>query len=293
MAKRKDQSALSLELKLFVVGTICIVVMATFLDWVSTAYAVAIGQAQEQADTMPVAVARRDLKPGVPITEHDLYILEVERWMVPETIVEDPLHAIGRIPRERILANEVVRTERLANPEIGEGLNAIIPRHMRAHSITVDDGQALSGMLDPGSYVDVLVTYHQGTDRPVAETQTVLQAVFVLAVNDQLPDGKTLGREAQQLYAPSVTLLVTPQQAVRLAHAENTGRLHLSLRNDADEQLAQLHGIDVSSLRTRLAAPARRARAAEAEQVAEYRQVRIIRGDAVEEIQIVSEATHW
>jgi Flp pilus assembly protein CpaB len=56
---------------------------------------------------------------------------------------------------------------------------------MRALSIDISDGSAVSGFLNPGNYVDVIVTI-EGDDTREAETVTLLQAVTVLAVNNRM-----------------------------------------------------------------------------------------------------------
>ncbi|MCA9494691.1 MAG: Flp pilus assembly protein CpaB, partial [Myxococcales bacterium] len=122
-----------------------------------TSYQMKIDEAKRPEDTVMVIVAARDLYQGVTITEEDLYAVQIPPKFLPEGVFLSPEHVVGRIPRERILANEFVRADRLADPESGVGLNAIIPRGMRAISINITDGAALSGFLNPGNYVDVLV----------------------------------------------------------------------------------------------------------------------------------------
>jgi pilus assembly protein CpaB len=163
---------------------------------------------------------------------------------------------VGRIPRERILANEFVRSDRLADPVAGVGLNAIIPRGMRAISINIADGQALSGFLNPGNYVDLLVTVQpdvvgeaaRSTAKP--ETNTLLQAVFVLGVNSRMRNESRDDAKARGRNRPSVTLLTTADQAEQVAHAENMGEVTLTLRNDLDVTYADLSGVDIDDLRS-------------------------------------------
>ena len=123
------------------------------------------------------------------------------------------------------------------------GLNAIIPRGMRALSINISDGSAVSGFLNPGNYVDVLVTI-DGDDAREAETRTLLQAVTVLAVNNRM--GSSV--ENIERMRPSVTVAVTPDQAEKLAHAVAQGEVTLTLRNDIDVTHVETHGALASSL---------------------------------------------
>ncbi|MBX2801062.1 MAG: Flp pilus assembly protein CpaB [Myxococcales bacterium] len=228
-----------------------------------TEYQLRIDEAKRPEDVVMVIVAARDLYQGVTITEEDLYAVQIPPKYLPEGVFLSPEHVVGRIPRERILANEFVRADRLADPESGVGLNAVIPRGMRAISVGVSDGAALSGFLNPGNYVDVLVTITPDGSDAKPKTDTLLQAIFVLGVNSRMQ--KESAQDAQTVRGrqrPSVTLLVTADQAEQVAHAENLGDIVLSLRNDLDVNVSALEGVDVDDLRRKIEAPkvVRRAR---------------------------------
>jgi Flp pilus assembly protein CpaB len=152
--------------------------------------------------------ANRALYPGVTIGEADLYMVRMDPRFLPEGVFLDPRGVVGRIPRERILANELVRSDRMADPESGVGLNAVIPRGMRA--VSIDLAGALPDACVPGAYVDVVVRL---PDPPTAKT--FLKEVFVFAVSDRLPD------------QVAVVLLVNAEQAEHLAHWRHLGELVL------------------------------------------------------------------
>jgi pilus assembly protein CpaB len=222
-----------------------------------TSYQLKIDEAKRPEDTVMVIVAARDLYQGVTITEEDLYAVQIPPKYLPEGVFLSPEHVVGRIPRERILVNEFVRADRLADPESGVGLNAVIPRGMRAISINISDGAALSGFLNPANYVDVLVTITPDKEQTMKdkkpETHTLLQAVFVLGVNSRmLKESSTDAKEKRGKQKPSVTLLVTADKAEQIAHAENMGEITLTLRNDTDMVELDLEGVDVNDLRSKL-----------------------------------------
>jgi pilus assembly protein CpaB len=227
-----------------------------------------IDEAKRPEDTVMVIVAARDLYQGVTITEEDLYGVQIPPRFLPEGVFLSPEHVVGRIPRERVLANEFVRADRLADPESGVGLNAVIPRGMRAISVEIKDGAALSGFLNPGNYVDVLVTVEPDADEKSAptETKTLMQAVFVLGVNSRAQRETEEQREMRGAQSPSVTLLVTADDAEKVAHAENVGDITLTLRNDLDINFAENlgEGVDIAALRGKLKVqePVRRTAAA-------------------------------
>ncbi len=216
-------------------GAAAVAVVVVFL--VISSYQQQIVAAEKKDDTVLVMVAARDLFQGVTIEEGDLA-------EVPNSVLRQREQAVGRVPRERILKDEFIREERLAESEAGLGLNAIIPRGMRALSINISDGSAVSGFLNPGNYVDVLVTLEGDDDQSEAETVTLLQAVPVLAVNARVGERDMSSEEAK----PSVTVAVTPEQAERLTHAVAQGAVTLTLRNDIDVTHVETHGAIVNEM---------------------------------------------
>jgi pilus assembly protein CpaB len=202
-------------------------------------------EAEQKEETVLVMVAARDLYQGVTIVEEDLTMNQLPPTYVPPSVLREREQAIGRVPRERILRSEFIREERLADSEAGLGLNAIIPRGMRALSINITDGSAVSGFLNPGNYVDILVTLKGDDEQGLApETITMLQAVPVLAVNSRV--GQT--NVTAENYRPSITVAVTPEQAEKLTHAVAQGEVTLTLRNDIDVTHVETHGAEVKAL---------------------------------------------
>ena len=194
---------------------------------------------EQPEQTVQVMVAATDLHQGKNIVSEDLVMKELAPDYVPDQVLLSIEQAIGRVPRERILAHEFIREERLANAESGIGLNAIIPRGMRAISINITGGSAVSGFLNPSNYVDILVTF-QSADNVETQTVTLLTAVTVLAVDARLGDSSSGATDPAR---PSITLAVTPEQAERLTHATSQGDITLTLRNDIDVTAVTSHGV--------------------------------------------------
>jgi pilus assembly protein CpaB len=125
---------------------------------------------------------------------------------------------------------------------------------MRAVSVRVSDVAGVAGFVLPGLKVDVLVTGHP-TGSEGSVTTTCLQNILVLSAGQTIqPDAR-----GQAINTPTVTLLVTPEQAETLTLAGNEGRIQLVLRNSSDQAMEKTPGSDVGSLyagRTRLSKPA-------------------------------------
>lgn len=240
MASEKSSNS-GLRIIIFLgVGAVAAIALVMLVVNIMRNYEARIAAATAAPETVTAIIARHDLYQGVTITEEDLYATQVPIDMLEDTVYRSPEHVIGRIPRERILAQEFVREERLADADEGIGLNAIIPRGQRAISININDGNALSGHLAPTNYVDVLVTIRDENERDRRFTRTILEAVYVLAVNSRKGTGRFSEEEQEQQRQtsrrnrPSVTLAVTPEQAMEVAFAAAQGEITLSLRSNID-----------------------------------------------------------
>ena len=91
----------------------------------------------------------------------------------------------------------------------------------------------VAGLILPGNRLDVLLT-SPGESGPL--TTTLMQNVKILAVDSRIEALAESRVGPNQL--TSVTLLVTPEQATKLALGQSTGTLHLSLRGPEANQPA-------------------------------------------------------
>ncbi len=79
-------------------------------------------------------------------------------------------------------------------------------------------------------------------------TTTLLQRVEIIAVG-QLLEAPTENKIVDSKSTQSVTLLVNPDQAAKLSLAQTVGTLHLTLRNDSDEDAAVTRPVTKRELR--------------------------------------------
>src|SRR5262249_7947828 len=105
---------------------------------------------------------------------------------------------------------------------------------MRALSVAVNDVVGVAGFVMPGTMVDVLVTGKvpggRGTEDSV--TRTILENVRVLAAGQKIEQD----REGKPQTVPVITLLVSPEDAAKLAMASTQGKIQLALRNTVDSK---------------------------------------------------------
>jgi pilus assembly protein CpaB len=152
----------------------------------------------------------------------------------------------GRVAVVNIAAREPVTESRLAPEGTAGGLSAVIPEGFRAMTVKVDDVVGISGFIMPGTLVDVVVVMDPGgstSQNPISKI--VLQNIKVLA-NGQNIDKPENQRDANSVKA--VTLLVTPDQAEKLALASSEGKLQLVMRNSIDQGDEKTQGVNKREL---------------------------------------------
>jgi pilus assembly protein CpaB len=110
--------------------------------------------------------------------------------------------------------------------------------------VRVNDVIGVAGFTTPGTRVDVLVTLSQANNgsmsRAVVSNVQVLTA-GTLYDQEQSKDGKAIPSTV-------VTLMVTPEDAERIALAQSSGQIMLVLRNPLDIEPTETKGIRLASL---------------------------------------------
>jgi pilus assembly protein CpaB len=176
-----------------------------------------------------VVAAANDIPVGAKVEDKDLKLITVPVSDVPPNSFPSKSKVVGRGAVLPIAKGDFVLGSKLAGERAGSGLAALIPSGMRAVSVRVNEVIGVAGFVQPGTRVDVLVT-----GVPVGgseeQTTTVLRNVAVIAAGQKLERSST--GEAQN--SPVITLLVSPDDAQRLALASSEGRIQLSLRNPLD-----------------------------------------------------------
>lgn len=212
-------------------------------------------QIQQEA-RVEVLVATKNLSIGHEIGDDDI------RWQSwPKGTVfigavvrkesEETTEALsGRLRRDVAEGEPVLRSALIAESK-GNFVAASLKPGMRAVAIKVSAESMVGGFLEPGDYVDVIMTYKEtirtetGEDPRVKKlielnldklaAETILQKVRVLAV-----DQKAKRPEEDKItVAKTVTLAVDVRSAEKLALAGQLGNLTLSLRGIGDNQTAE------------------------------------------------------
>ncbi|HEX2270119.1 MAG TPA: Flp pilus assembly protein CpaB, partial [Pyrinomonadaceae bacterium] len=113
-------------------------------------------------------------------------------------------------------------------------------------AVRVDDVSSVSGFMQPGSLVDVVVVIEPpDKERGQRISKIVLQNIKVLASGQNIDKPKN-EKETERVKA--VTLQVLPEQAEKLALASSEGRLQLVMRNSVDQGDEVTPGANKTSL---------------------------------------------
>jgi pilus assembly protein CpaB len=194
-----------------------------------------------------VVVAKVDIPIGAKIIPEQLMVVQFPRESIPDGTFDKPEKLLGRVAVQNIAAREPLTDSRLAPEGSAAGLSAVIPEGYRAMTVKVDDVVGVSGFIQPGALVDVVVVIKPeeevGDKGPVSKI--VLQNIKVLA-NGQNIDKPKDDREANSVKA--VTLQVTPEEAEKLALASTEGKLQLVMRNSIDQDDEQTNGVNKRTL---------------------------------------------
>jgi pilus assembly protein CpaB len=215
-----------------------------------------------------VAVAKVEIPIGSKIVAEQITLVQFPKESTPDGTYDSVEKLAGRVAVVNIAAREPITEARLAPEGTAAGLSAVIPEGYRAMTVKVDDAAGISGFIQPGTMVDVVVTIDpaEGASRQDPVSKIVLQNIKVLASGQNI-DKPEDEREAKSVKA--VTLQVTPEQAEKLALASAEGRLQLVMRNQIDQGDEQTPGVNKRNLLSGdVAMPAPEAGALKSEQPA-------------------------
>ncbi|EFL89848.1 Flp pilus assembly protein CpaB [Ahrensia sp. R2A130] len=198
------------------------------------------GPAIPTIPTRLVLVAVADVPQGTTLSENNM---RFEEW--PETGVrpsfvtqKDAPEAIkdfsGAIARSSFFAGEPIRDAKIVRSDSGY-LSAILPAGKRAVAIEITASSSAGGFILPNDHVDVIMARQQDGEQNVIITDTILQNIRVLAL-DQLIEEEE-GKKST--VGETVTLELTAEQVEIVAAAQQINRrgLTLALRSVEDAEI--------------------------------------------------------
>lgn len=207
----------------------------------------------QEAPHTSVVVAAVDIPENTQITAEMVTLRSISDDSLLENYILDTESVIGMVLTSDIYAGEQITRARLVR--LGEDDSAkktlayALHPGMRAITIFVDQDTGLVNFLKPGNRVDVLSNYSHEDTRVVLNedykleyvqiptTQLLAQNVTILAV------GSVMDKNGAAEYT-TVTLEVTPEDALNINAVDWWGNLRLLLRSPLDDSIIEIERVD-------------------------------------------------
>lgn len=206
-------------------------------------------------EMVDVIIAKKELIVGTVLDEKELENMigtqKVQKTNLPPDIINNA---------DELKGKKLNRTLKMGNffsaGDVGADNGIKLPEGLSKYSIKIDGVSAVSGFVNPGDKVDVILTESMANGK--AKSGIFLRDMLVLAV-----DATQNRREGGQAQAQvnSVSMAVTPEQSLVLSSAEKRGQVKLLLRDpknpDKNEIAAvtEIKGFDKSEATNQPVAP--------------------------------------
>lgn len=196
----------------------------------------------KDVESIPVVVAAVDLSWGAKITKEMIKTTPFLKESLPEGHFNITDEVEGRVLINSLKQGDPVLAHRLAPADIQTGgVSAVLEKGKRALAVKGDKVIGISGFINPGNRVDVLVTMRE-PERNIDRTKMILQDIPVLATGTQIQQNEKGEPAPVDVY----TLEVTPAEAEKLALAAAEGKLQFALRNLIDTENVKTPGTTVT-----------------------------------------------
>jgi pilus assembly protein CpaB len=195
-----------------------------------------------QSEAVPIVVAAVDLQWGTKLRTEMVKTAPFLKQSLPEGYFTRTADLNNRVVIDSIKKGEPLVEHRLAPISVKTGgVSAVLEPGKRAVAVKGNKVLGISGFVNPGNRVDVLVTIKDPKTK-LDKTKTVLENIPVLAT------GTMMGKNEKGKPAPVdvYTLEVTVEQAEKLALAGSKGQLQFALRNITDTKPVLTKGATIS-----------------------------------------------
>jgi pilus assembly protein CpaB len=201
--------------------------------------------------SVSIVLANQNVAAGQELTSADVVVGQIATDAPPETTFKTAGDVVGRVTTAPLIKGQALLSSMLATKGSAAGLQALVPKDMRAFTIEMNEFSGVAGYLTPGCHVDIIQTMR---DDDVNDTvsRTIAQNVLITAVGQRREIQPGQDPNVDPGLAHSVTLLVTPDQVEMLDLATKSGRPSLALRNAEDSKIYTVKGITLTELRGRI-----------------------------------------
>lgn len=169
---------------------------------------------------------------------------------------------VGKASNGLMVQDEQIITSKLIEPgESQESLAYAVEDGQRAFTLAVDKVSGIAGFLQPGNYVDILLTLtidlpddEENNNEENSEYQQDIRKTFSIELISNLKllaVGRNLNERdisSDEGIYDTITLSVTPEQAVKLNLAANSGKVRLTLRSPLDDKTTDTDMMEIEEL---------------------------------------------
>lgn len=193
-----------------------------------------------------VMVVNKKMRYGQRLRMEDVSVVKWPTAAVPESAFTsaEELFPHGDEELRSILRTmepmEAIMSMKVTEPGQDAGVSSRLSAGMRAFTIKTDVTSGVSGFLRPGDRVDV---YWTGTIGDGNVTQLIQANVRLIAINQSADEDNN-----NPTVARTVTVEVNPTEVAKLAQAQSTGRLSLSLVGAEDQVVSTSVSVDQREL---------------------------------------------
>ncbi len=190
------------------------------------------GKPVQQVQFTKVIVAAKDIPQWQTVDASQIKEVDWPKSAVTPDMFTDKNQVYGKVAIDNVYKDEPLNARRVIAPKGGSVFSLGIPENKRAFTVRVNDVSGVGGFLLPDTHVDVLASRKLPGTNEVTQTETIMQDLKVLAVDQESSSDKT-----KPIVVRSVTLEMTPQEAETVFRAAEQGQIQMALRNPTDQNL--------------------------------------------------------
>ena len=200
-------------------------------------------ESRNQGNKVEVVVAKSEMRAGEALTPGSVAVraIPVEYSHSAALTPADLDRFEGKVLAVSAKPGEIIVWSMLEGKKVPT-FSARIENGRRAITVPVDEINSISGMLEPGDVVDLMVSIDQKGKK---FTFPLLQTVKVMATGQRAVDDSKSGERRQY---STVTLDVTPEQAQNVIVAREAGKITALLRNPGDKLVFRGGNNDLASM---------------------------------------------
>ena len=198
----------------------------------------------EKVEAAPIVVSAGNLPWGTKLKPEMIKMAPYLKESLPVGYFSSANDLKDRVITTPMKLNEPITEAKLAPKDVKTGgVSAVLQPGMRAIAVKGDKVIGISGFINPGNRVDVIVTVEEPKTKKI-KSKIFLKDTAVLATGTQIEKNE----KGEPMPVDVYTLEVTPKQAEKVALAASEGRLQFALRGVTDSGSLLTNGVTIPEL---------------------------------------------